>query len=389
MRTFARTAAVTALCLAVAASPAAAATWAVTPTPGGDLSRLNGVAATSATGAWAVGSAYDFTLGAERTLVERWNGTSWSRVASPNGSQLYNRLYAVDAASAADAWAVGFVETAHGVNGGGDGPKKAAAWHWNGTAWSIGDLPGAAGTPSVTGVDALSAADAWAVGSYYDPVAPARGEVYTAHWNGAAWTRVAAPAPGDYLNEVTSVSGTSGADVWAVGEWRDQGKGQVYHPLALHWDGAAWNSVAAPDPAGGTGGALRAVKAISPTDVWAVGYRDYRTPVAFHYDGTAWREVALPAPGGTGNTILYGLAATAADHVWAVGYTSSGAVTPESLVLRWDGAAWRSELAPPSDLGSTLLGAAAVGGSVLAVGYRNVLSGGTTTNRTYGLRGLN
>jgi hypothetical protein len=62
--------------------------------------------------------------------------------------------------------------------------------------------------------------------------------------------------------------------------WRDRGSAQVYHPPALHWDGTAWTQVPFPDPAGGIGGSLRGIKAISATDAWAVGGKDYKTPVS-------------------------------------------------------------------------------------------------------------
>jgi hypothetical protein len=38
---------------------------------------LNGVAATSATNAWAVGHTSTNNGGNEKTLIAHWNGTSW------------------------------------------------------------------------------------------------------------------------------------------------------------------------------------------------------------------------------------------------------------------------------------------------------------------------
>src|SRR4029453_6889635 len=94
---------------AVGASPAQAATsWAVLTTPnrGTIANELYGSAALSASSAWAVGSWYDTGRAAPRTLVERWNGTSWSTVTSPNATEYYNELRDVDATSATGAWAV-------------------------------------------------------------------------------------------------------------------------------------------------------------------------------------------------------------------------------------------------------------------------------------------
>ena len=124
------------------AAPAAAATsWSLLSTPnrGSIANELYGSAALSATSAWAVGSWYDTNLAAPRTLIERWNGTTWSTVTSPNATQYYNELRDVDASSATDAWAVGYANGSSGVNG---MPRTTLAMHWNGTAWTPVSVPG-------------------------------------------------------------------------------------------------------------------------------------------------------------------------------------------------------------------------------------------------------
>jgi hypothetical protein len=65
---------------------------------------LRGVVAIPGKGAWAVGF---WDTGTQlRTLIERWTGSSWTIVASPNRSDLIDELVAVDRASNA-LWAVG------------------------------------------------------------------------------------------------------------------------------------------------------------------------------------------------------------------------------------------------------------------------------------------
>src|SRR5689334_8733561 len=59
---------------------------------------FNGVAATSASNAWAVGGNNGFTL------IAHWNGTGWKKVPSPNGSNGANNLEGVAATSASNAW---------------------------------------------------------------------------------------------------------------------------------------------------------------------------------------------------------------------------------------------------------------------------------------------
>ncbi len=72
--------------VATTAPPASATpTWSVTPSPspvGPANGSLAGVACVSETSCYAVGSYPAGTT--EKTLVEQWNGTSWSIVTSPN-----------------------------------------------------------------------------------------------------------------------------------------------------------------------------------------------------------------------------------------------------------------------------------------------------------------
>jgi len=81
------------------------------------------VAATSASDAWAVG-----TAGSNRTLIERWNGTAWKRVPSPSPDAT-DRLSAVAATSARNAWAVGDTSK---IN---HGSSETLILRWNGTSW--------------------------------------------------------------------------------------------------------------------------------------------------------------------------------------------------------------------------------------------------------------
>ena len=69
---------------------------------------LEGVTCASASECWAVGS-YDTDPNhtSSQTLIEHWNGTSWSIVASPNNGMSVNLLHGVACASASECWAVG------------------------------------------------------------------------------------------------------------------------------------------------------------------------------------------------------------------------------------------------------------------------------------------
>jgi hypothetical protein len=73
-----------------------------------------------------VGSAESPTVAVASTVIARWTGKAWSRVASPTPSG-DGALAAVAATSARGAWAVGST---------GLSVPKTLILHWNGKAWS-------------------------------------------------------------------------------------------------------------------------------------------------------------------------------------------------------------------------------------------------------------
>ena len=123
---------------------------------------LKGVAATSATNAWAVGS-----TGTGRTLIVHWNGKTWTQAPGVSGS-----LSGVAATSATNAWAVGYTAN-----------DKALIVHWNGHAWTQVPSPAPAGS-AFSSVAATSATNAWAVGS------TTKGKALIERWNGQVWTQL-------------------------------------------------------------------------------------------------------------------------------------------------------------------------------------------------------
>jgi hypothetical protein len=94
---------------------------------------LLSVSATSASNAWAVG--FTTAAGFPQTMMLRWSGTGWRRVASPNpGGTIGTVLSGVSAVSASDAWAVGAFDTPSG--------RESLARHWNGSTWERVPAPG-------------------------------------------------------------------------------------------------------------------------------------------------------------------------------------------------------------------------------------------------------
>jgi hypothetical protein len=127
------------------------------PSSTGNL--LNGVSVSSATNAWAVGDYFN-GAGIAQTLIEHWNGTAWKRVpsANPGGASRSNILNGVAAVSGAGAWAVGDYSNSANAD-------KTLIEHWNGTAWQQVPSPNPSSTGNLlNGVGASSATDIWAAG---------------------------------------------------------------------------------------------------------------------------------------------------------------------------------------------------------------------------------
>jgi hypothetical protein len=206
--------------------------WSVVPVPtpaGAASSQLAAISALSPTNIWAVGSVVNIvnTAVQNRTLVEHWNGAAWSIVPARNATTS-NLLTGVAAVAANNVWAVGYTITTDGTNQ----PDRTLIEHWNGTSWSIVASPTVASNDTLTGVAARSATDIWAVGFRQDrsgaiPI----NRTLTEHWNGSAWSVVASPNVGANDNLLNAVAAVPG-DVWAVGSW------EVFdHTLALRETG--------------------------------------------------------------------------------------------------------------------------------------------------------
>jgi hypothetical protein len=161
-------------------------------------------------------------------------------VTSPSPSSTANDLYAVSATSANDVWAVGY------QNGSSNQPLIE---HWNGSAWSVVASPTLAQGAQLTGVKAISASDAWAVGWQKNSA----GALLTLalHWNGSAWGIVSTPnlstAYGSQ-NVLRGVTALSSSNVWAGGMWENGSTGSQHRTLTLHWNGSSWSVVSSPTP---------------------------------------------------------------------------------------------------------------------------------------------
>jgi len=311
--------------------------WATVPLPtvGTDL-HISDLAAVSPEDVWAVGY-FDDESGGPNVLALHWDGTAWANVPALDTDKRFNLLHGVDAISLTDAWAVGAWAT--GEVGG------TLIEHWDGAEWTIVPSPDrdpdpliGQSYPDLNAVAALAADDVWAVGSA-ENVAPAGpSNTLVEHWDGTEWTIVPSPDvpaengdPYDHLNAVAAVSPT---DVWVVGDYGT--KVQQYaalpeHVLIEHWDGSAWS--VAPSPLLEGRNTLNALAAVSPDEVWAVGWYwqgDVRQGIIERWDGASWTQIESPVVGAS----LYDAGVGPTGEVWAVGEVQTDPETVETLALR-------------------------------------------------------
>lgn len=105
-----------------------------------------------------------------------------------------------------------------------------------------------------------------------------------------------------------------------------------------------------------TAGTLHGVTAIAAGDAWAVGSSGNHKSLILHWNGHAWRQVPSPSPGAT--NYLNAVAATSASDAWAVGNSGLG-----PLILHWDGIAWSQVPSPSPGANDSLNAVAATSAS--------------------------
>lgn len=311
-----------------------------TPSPASTASRLSGVAATSASNAWAVGAAVQSPGGDQSpatALILHWDGASWTSVKTPQpaGASGINNLAAVAADSGTDAWAVGHYNQPGGA-------FHSLILHWNGASWRQVPSPdpgGASRDASLTSVVIVSARNAWAAGWYRS--ASFFRQTLVLHWDGKVWRQM--PSPNGKTNNglLFGVTATSARNAWAVGYFI---RANVWKTLVLHWNGRRWRQVPSPNPSPVSYNQLLSVAAISARDAWAVGV--YRSPadifqsLIFHWDGQSWKFVTNRSLGSL-QTFLLGVAALASGNAWAVGEKIQGQPPVYvAMASQWHDRAW-------------------------------------------------
>lgn len=314
---------------------------------------LNGVKAIAGNNVYAVGyympggSSYD-------SLVENWNGNSWTQITSGDAITSSVQLSAVDASNATNVWAVGqtlFAGNSYVLH------YDGASWKTDTTVPNIGSLTavkalsngdvwiagggyvvqqhsGVWGTPitltnypGIASIDAVSSTNVWISGT------TSSGRAFVAYWTGGtSFTEVnSEPNPetgsGEY-DTLTGIRAFASNDVWVTGYVNPSPS----YGYVSHWNGSSWSTPTTFNPSNGT--RLYAIDGESSSNLWVAGVTNTQisgTSIVEHYANGSWSAVSSPA-----TAVLYSISMVTSHttlgygNVWAVGYNTQLSQSPSA-----------------------------------------------------------
>lgn len=300
--------------------------WATVTDPGlASAAQLNAVACPSTSSCFAVGGD-----NGGRALVEHWNGSTWTATTVPNpltsdGTPVFGTLYGVTCQQPRSCIAVGgslplSVPAQLGYT------DQPLVEQWNGTTWSVvassdptQPVGNQYGQSQLNGIACAVANSCFAVGWYSmnpgisQTVCPHQCS-FVEHWNGSTWSLVPIPVPKATrsnpadLNALQGIACPTSNSCFAVGSLGD------LNGLVEHWNGHLWSDTVIPNAALPSG-----VACPSPKSCFATLGALYFKPSMEHWNGSSWSLITLPQPGAAKAVELLGVACRTATSCTVVG----------------------------------------------------------------------
>jgi hypothetical protein len=286
------------------------------------------------------GGAFTMLAGVPAARIAKWNGSSWSALGTPNGTNaVVTSLAVFDGGSGPALCAGGWFTTAGGV------PVGRTA-QWNGATWSALGSSG-------HGMDAHSTVAALAVFDDSSGSSLYAGGEFTeaggvpaqriARWNGSGWSALGAPGSG--MNDsVLAVAVLSGSGLYAGGEFTVAGG--VPATFIARWAGGTWSAVGV--PGGGTNSHVHCLTEFddgSGPALYAGGNFTTAGGISTlriaRWNGTSWS--ALGAPGGGMSSIVSALAVFddgSGPALYAGGMFNLADGVSANRIARWNGTSW-------------------------------------------------
>ena len=335
------------------------ATWRLVPSPnpvGASVNVLRDVACPAPTNCFGVGDSRSGpTLGTYKTLIEHWNGTSWSIVSNgrPAGSS-YLGLHSVACPNANSCFAVGFEYISN--------VRKPFIDHWDGTSWSTmsSAVPTGVFSSELLDIACLSPTNCYAVGDavkFTNTTA-----TLIEHWNGTSWSVIASPnLPNNDQSFLNGIACPSTTTCFAVGDGSST-TSTANLTLIERWNGVHWSVVPSPSPPLPE---FDSVACSTPTACFAIGSHYLNSnstellSLIERWNGTNWAVVPSPNPSTQGVFALR-VACPTSLTCYGVGYYLTGPGLAQTLIAHWNGSSW-SIVSSPNPTGSSfsdLLGVA-------------------------------
>src|SRR5689334_1613307 len=271
--------------------------WSIqtTANPASGATELVGVSCTSSTSCTAVGKQ------STGTFAERWNGTSWSISSTPNpeGSASAIRLYDVSCPTTSFCLAVGNYATS---------PKKTLVERWNGSTWSLlsSPNPSEAGSAFLTDVSCPTAESCAATGYYATTLGGSEYRTLVERWNGSAVSLQSSPNPeGKAVVQLNDVSCTTASACTSVGFSQTTTAGPAAGTLGERWNGSSWSiqSTVDPEPLPPES-RLETVSCPTSSFCAAFGRDSTRNRELFRlWNGTEWKVGGEETPIGSGGPV--------------------------------------------------------------------------------------
>ncbi len=260
-------------------------TWTVvsSPSPGNNGDTLDGISCTSTAWCVAVGS-YTDGPGYGDPLVERWNGKTWAVAPNPElpGSRFGSSLNSVSCTSPSSCTAAG----AYAYAGDHD---NTLVEEWNGRTWTVVSSPSPESSNDLLGISCTGPTFCMAAGSYEQVSGTV--DTLVEEWNGKTWAVVPSPSPGASSNDLFGITCTGPTFCMAAGDDSSTTASNDQATLLERWNGTSWAVVSSPSP-GNNGDSLDAVSCTSTASCVAVGsYANGSAspdPLVERWNGKSW-----------------------------------------------------------------------------------------------------
>ncbi|HET7014223.1 MAG TPA: hypothetical protein VFI65_09945 [Streptosporangiaceae bacterium] len=285
--------------------------WNPQTMPKPKLTNLSDVSCVTATACIAVGN-LSTGGGNQAPLAEGWNGIGWTiqKTPAPAGTSR-DFLLGVSCPTKTSCFAVGL--SSHGSAA----KQRTLAERWNGTKWQIVRTPNPAGKQDIElkSVSCRSASFCVSIGTFGDGT-------FAQVWNGKAW-KATSPVPnpkGAVHSVFQGVSCPAAKDCIAVGVTSRHHKSV---PLAERWNGKKWSPLptATPSGSGVIASALSSVSCSAGSACAAVGIviASSDQAIAETWTGRRWVVHPIGVPPGSKDTDLIDVSCNTSVACMAVG----------------------------------------------------------------------